>query len=102
MAKENLAVYERIDSRRLFEITTGDETWIQYKPPIRKQNGKVWLKRGELPPAACMCHFRAPKVLYYIFFDGLGPVTQVPVPKGRTLTAQFYPSAIQRDDFEHS
>ena len=29
------------------------------------------------------------KVLYCIFFDGLGPVAQIPVPKGKTLNEQF-------------
>ncbi|KAI6649003.1 Transposase [Oopsacas minuta] len=72
------------------EIVTGDETWIQFKPSIRKQDGRVWLKKGEIPPAVCVPDFRVPKVLYYIFFDSLGPVTQIPVPKGQTLTGQFY------------
>ena len=61
---------------------------------IRKQDGKVWLKKGELAPAVCRSDFRAPKVLYCIFSDGLGPVAQVPVLKGQTLTAQFYASVV--------
>ena len=94
MAKTNLATYELSDPRRLLEIVTGDETWIQFKPPIRKQDGKVWLKKGEVPPAVCVSDFRAPKVLYCIFFDGLGPVAQIPVPKGQTLTGQFYADVV--------
>ncbi|KAI6647698.1 Transposase [Oopsacas minuta] len=49
MAKENLEIYEGSDPRRLLEIVTGDETWIQFKPPIRKQDGKVCLKKGGVP-----------------------------------------------------
>ena len=94
MAKENLRIYERCDPRRLLEIVTGDETWIQFKPSIRKQDGRVWLKKGEVPPAVCVSDFRAPKVLYCIFFDGLGPVAQIPVPKGQTLTGQFYADVV--------
>ena len=41
MARENLAIYEQGDPRSLLEIVTGDETWIQFKPPIRKQDGRV-------------------------------------------------------------
>ena len=78
----------------IYKIVTGDETWIQFKPPIRKQDGRVWLKKGEVPPAVCVSDFRAPKVLYYIFFDGLGPVAQIPVPKGQTLTGQFYADVV--------
>ena len=36
MAKENLAEYERTDPRRSLEMVTGDETRIQFMPPIRK------------------------------------------------------------------
>ena len=41
-----------------------------------------------------MSDFRAPKVLYCIFFDGLGPVAQIPVPKGQTLTGQSYADVV--------
>ena len=30
------------------------------------------------------------KTMYAIFFDGHGPVLQVPVPKGSSVTGQFY------------
>ncbi|KAI6650118.1 Transposase [Oopsacas minuta] len=49
MVKENLEIYEGSDPRQLLEIVTGDETWIQFKPPIRKQDGRLWLKKGEVP-----------------------------------------------------
>ncbi|KAI6651171.1 Transposase [Oopsacas minuta] len=94
MAKENLEIYEGSDSRRLLERVTEDKTWIQFKPPIRKQDGRVWLKKEEVPPAVCVSDFRAPKVLYCIFFDGPGPVAQIPVPKGQTLTGQFYADVV--------
>ncbi|KAI6651425.1 Transposase [Oopsacas minuta] len=94
-------VQEGSDPRRLLEIVTGDETWIQFKPPIRKQDGKVWLKKGEVPPAVCVSDFRAPKVLYCIFFDGLGPVAQIPVPKGQTLTGQFYADVVLPEVEKH-
>ena len=36
------------------------------------------------------------KVLYVIFFDNKGPVMQIPVPKGRTVTAKFYKNVVLR------
>jgi histone-lysine N-methyltransferase SETMAR len=30
------------------------------------------------------------KVLYVIFFNNKGPVVQIPVPKGRTVTGKYY------------
>ncbi|KAI6656185.1 Transposase [Oopsacas minuta] len=94
MLKEHLWNYRK-------EIVTGDETWIQFKPPIRKQDGRVWLKKGEVPPAVCVSDFRAPKVLYCIFFDGLGPVAQIPVPKGQTLPGQFYADVVLPEVEKH-
>ena len=34
--------------------------------------------------------FRTAKIMYCIFFDGRGPVAQILVPKGRTVTGDFY------------
>ncbi|KAI6647106.1 Transposase [Oopsacas minuta] len=82
MAEENLEIYEGSD-------------------PRRKQDGRVWLKKGEVTPAVCISDFRAPKVLYWIFFDGLGPVTQIPVPKGQTLTGQFYADVVLPEVEKH-
>ena len=30
------------------------------------------------------------KTMYTFFFDGHGPILQVPVPKGSSVTGQFY------------
>ena len=89
MAKENLVIYERSDSWRLNEIVTRDETWIQLNMPIREKEAKVWLGKGKVPPAVTVSDFRNEKVFYCIFFDALGPVAQIPLPKGKTLTANF-------------
>ncbi|KAI6651944.1 hypothetical protein LOD99_4823 [Oopsacas minuta] len=64
MCERNPEIYERVDPRRLFEIVAGDVTWIPLSPPIRKQDGKVWLKEGEVPPALCVSDIRAAKFLY--------------------------------------
>ena len=34
------------------------------------------------------------KVLHIIFFDNKGPVIQIPVPKGRTVTGAFYKNVV--------
>ena len=41
IAKNFLEKYEHCDERRLSEICTGDETWIRYSEPPRKQQNKV-------------------------------------------------------------
>ena len=68
MAKENLTIYERCDPRRLLEIVTGDETWIQFKPPIRKQDGRVWLKKRRGAPSCLCVRLSCPEgLILYIF-----------------------------------
>ena len=34
--------------------------------------------------------FRSAKRMFYIFFDERGPLPQILVPKGRTVTGNFY------------
>ena len=34
--------------------------------------------------------FRTAKIMYCVFFDGRGPVNQILVTKGRTVTGNFY------------
>ncbi|KAI6658714.1 Transposase [Oopsacas minuta] len=58
-------------------------------------------KQGRGTPAVCVSDFRAPKVLYCIFFDGLGPVAQIPVPKGQTLKGQFYADVVLPEVEKH-
>ena len=41
-----LSDFDRTDSRRLFEIVTGDETWVRYTEPFSKEANKVWEAKG--------------------------------------------------------
>ena len=40
-AKKLLSEFNGADSRRLFEIVTGDETWVRYCEPLSKEANKV-------------------------------------------------------------
>ena len=89
-ARKMLSEYKDSDPRRLAEIVTGDETWIRYDEPLSKERNKVWVVKGEAPPLNPRPDFRDQKVLYSIFFDAHGPVAQIIVPKGKTITGDFY------------
>ncbi|KAI6659627.1 Transposase [Oopsacas minuta] len=78
MAKENLEISEGSYPKRLIEIVTGYEARIQFKPPIRKQDSRIWLKNGEVPPAV-LCP---------------NPVAQIPIPNGQILTGKFYADVV--------
>ena len=88
-ARKLLSEYQDADPRRLSEIITGDETWIRYNEPQSKERNKVWVLKGERPPVNPRPDFRDQKVLYSIFFDAHGPVAQIIIPKGSTITGDF-------------
>ena len=72
------------------EIVTGDETWIYHFQPDSKAKNKVWVSsEGDRPVIARRCK-TSNHMLYAIFFDLKGPVLQIPVPKGSSVTGKFY------------
>ena len=84
----------KCDPRRLEEIVTGDETWIYYFQPDSKAKKKVWVSsEGDRPVIACRCK-TSNHMLYAIFFDSKGPVLQIPVPKGCSVTGKFYRESV--------
>ena len=93
-AKSLLKIYSHCNERRLFEICTGDETWIRFSEPLRKEQNRVWLPKGTDPPAIPRPDHWGRKVMYTIFFDAHGPVCQICTPKGRTVTGNFYATVI--------
>ena len=100
MAKNLLEKYEHYDERRLSEICTGDETWIRYSEPPRKQQNKVWVAKGSAPPGLPRPDRWAPKVMYTIF-DAYGPVCQICAPKGQTITGNFYATIVLPEIQKH-
>ncbi|KAI6651357.1 Transposase [Oopsacas minuta] len=94
IAKKLLEKYDQCDERRLFEICTGDETWIRYSEPTRKEQNKLWIVKGSSPPALPRPDHWATKVMYTIFFDAHGPVCRICTPKGQTVTGHFYATVV--------
>ena len=71
------------------EIVTGDETGIYHFQLDSKAKNKVWVSsEGNRPVIACRCK-TSNRMLYAIFFDSKGPVLQIPVPKGNSVTGKF-------------
>ena len=62
---------------------------IIFNPILRLKN-KVWvLSEGDRPVIARRCK-TSNRMLYAIFLDLKGPVLQIPVPKGSSVTGKFY------------
>ena len=82
--------YDKCDPRRLEEIVTGDETWIYHFQPNSKAKNNVWVSsEGDRPVIAHGCK-TSKRMLYVIFFDLKGPVLQIPIPKGSSVTGKVY------------
>lgn len=88
--KEMLAKFGPEGPNRVQQIFTGDETWILYDEPKRKAQNKAWLSPGETKPTVIKQPWRPKKLMYAIFFRFDGLLDAVPVPRGQTVTAQWY------------
>ena len=76
------------------EIVTGDETWIYHFQLDSKAKNKVWVSsEGDRPVIAHRCK-TSNGMLYAILFDSKGPVLQIPVPKGSSVTGKFYRESV--------
>ena len=86
--------YDKCDPHHLEEILTGDETWIYHFQPDSKAKNKVWVSsEGDRPVIARHCK-TSNCMLYAIFFDSKGPVLQIPVTKGSSVTGKFYRESV--------
>ena len=84
--------YDKCDPCRLEEIVTGDETWIYHFQPNSKAKNKVWVSsEGDRPVIACHCN-ASNRMLHA--FDSKGPILQIPVPKGSSVTGKFYRESV--------
>ena len=82
--------YDKCDPRCLEEIVTGNESWIYHFQPNSKAKNKVWVSsEGYRPVIACRCK-TSNHMLYAIFFDSKGPVLQIPVLKGSSVTGKVF------------
>ena len=94
LASQVIEKYDKCDPCHLEEIVTGDETWIYHFQFDSKAKNKVWvLSEGDRPDIARRCK-TSNRMLYAIFFDSKGPVLQIPVLKGSTVTGKFYRESV--------
>ena len=70
-------------------VVTGDETWIYRFQPESKAKNKYWVSSEGNRPIIVRRYKTSNRMLYAIFFDSKGPVLQIPVPKGSSVTGKF-------------
>ena len=94
IASELLLLYDGCDERRLFEVVTGDETWISFFEPEGKENNKVWIGENGARPQIARRSKSVKRIMYALFFDARGIVARVPVPEHKTVTGIVYAEKI--------
>lgn len=93
-SKDLLARHKRQGDGFLHHIVTGDETWIHHSEPESKVQSKQWVRAGSPPPKKFKLSPSAGKVMAIIFWDYKGVVLTHYVPKGRTVTANYYSDVV--------
>jgi histone-lysine N-methyltransferase SETMAR len=77
-------------SWRLYDIITGDETWIYFKQIGRKASNACWINEGKNPNTIVRQGQYAPKRLYSIFFKANGWLLVHALDKGQTIDRSYY------------
>lgn len=87
-------------SKRVNDIVTGDETWIYAYDPETKQQSTVWVFDDEPPPTKVVRSKSMDKQMVAVFFRRTGIIAVIPVPKGKTVNAQWYTGVCLPQVFE--
>ena len=95
-ASDLIDLYGDCDQRRLNEIVTGDETWIYFFEPETRQHNKTWIGGDGQRPQIARRNRSVLRVMYALFFDAKGPVAQVAVHEGTSVTGLFCGNVLSR------
>lgn len=86
--------FDREGNRFLQRIVTADETWLYYYDPETKQQSSQWKCSDSPPPKKARCTRSMGKHMFIVFFDMNGPILMHAVPKGKTVTGNYYAKVI--------
>ena len=82
-------------SKKFFNNSvTGNETWVYCFEANGKCSNRLWATKNAAHPSFAKRQCTIKKVLYEIFFANKGPVMQLPVLKGRTVTGALYKNVV--------
>ena len=74
-------------SPRVWDIVTGDETWIHQYGPETKQQSAMWVFPDENPPVKFKRKRIASKRMIACFFAKFGHIATIPLEDRKTVTA---------------
>lgn len=88
--KEMIRKYDRGASKAVYNIYTGDESWIYAYEPETKQKSRVWVFQDEPKPTKVVRARSTSKQMVACFFGINGHVATVPLEQRRTVNSEWY------------
>jgi histone-lysine N-methyltransferase SETMAR len=88
--EDNLRKYFKGVHRSVFDILTGDETWLYHYDPKTKRQSQVWLPKGAPRETKVRRPRSVGKKMFAIFFMKAGFVSAVPLDDKKTVTGMWY------------
>eukprot|EP00112_Aurelia_sp_Birch-Aquarium-sp1_P019978 Seg5046.1 transcript_id=Seg5046.1/GoldUCD/mRNA.D3Y31 product="Mariner Mos1 transposase" protein_id=Seg5046.1/GoldUCD/D3Y31 len=87
------SMLERFDggkSNGVWEIVSGNETWVYCFDPETKQQSQQWIPVGQRPPQKFVRCRTVAKQMIAVFVSRAGHVATIPLVTQRTVTAAWY------------
>ena len=88
--KEMLQKFDRGASTHVYDIVTGDESWIYAYEPESKQQSTVWVFQDEKNPTKVARARSTSKQMIACFFRRTEHVVIVPLKQRRTVNSEWY------------
>ena len=82
--------FEAGSSRRVYDIITGDESWIYQYDPETKRQLTVWVFQNESTPTKVKRSRSEGKILIASFFNLTGYLVSIPLRNQRSINAEWY------------
>lgn len=77
-------------SNAVYNIVSGDESWIYSYEPERKHQSAVWVFEGEIKPTKVVRSRSVSKKMVASFVSKTGHVATIPLQERRTVNADWY------------
>ena len=88
--EEMLTKFHNGESKAVWEVVTGDETWVYQFDPQTKQQSAVWMFPDESTPIKYRRSRSTGKKMVASFFGKVGHVATIPLDEQRTVTSEWY------------
>lgn len=82
--------YNSGTSNSIYNIVTGDESWIYAYDPETKEQSTVWVFQDEVAPTKVARSRSVGKKMIACFFTMTGHLATVPLEDQKTVTAEWY------------